>query len=214
MTDPAGERTPRRGPSRPGAGAGAPAAGGRVRDRPTRGGSSATTGARSAGRTRTVAAPEPEPARGDTEAPVRGPGGRWPMAERSIVPTVLGVPPLAGVGLAAALTAIGVVVDLTINGGLGVVFTICYAGGSVLAAAWVRRSEIFWPIVQPPLLAAVSVPAVVLLAGSPQPGQGLTERLLVGGTPLVNAFPVMASTTGAVLLVGLLRALLQRPLSA
>jgi hypothetical protein len=52
----------------------------------------------------------------------------------------------------------------------------------------------------------------VLLAGSPRPGQGVTERLLVIGAPLVNAFPVMAATTGVVLLLGLLRVILQRPL--
>jgi hypothetical protein len=133
------------------------------------------------------------------------------MADRSVLPTVLGVPPLAAVALAATLTAVGVLVDLTRIGALNMVFTICYVSGCVLAVAWVRRSGIFGPIVQPPLLVALSVPAVVLLAGSPRPGQGVAERLLVIGAPLVNAFPVMASTTGLVLLVGLLRVVLQRP---
>jgi hypothetical protein len=149
--------------------------------------------------------------RANREPPVRGPGGRWPMADRSVLPTVLGVPPVAAVGLAAALTAIGVLVDLTMVGGLGMVFTICHITGCVLAVMWVRRTGLFGPIVQPPLLVALSVPAVVLLAGSPRPGQGVAERLLVIGAPLVNAFPVMASTTGIVLVLGLLRVFLQRP---
>ncbi len=147
----------------------------------------------------------------DRPEAARGPGGRWPMADRSLLPTVLGVPPIAAVGLAAVLTAIGVFVDLTRIGNLGTVFTVCHIAGCVLAVAWVRRSGLFGPMVQPPLLVAAAVPVVVLLAGSPRPGQGVAERLLVIGAPLVNAFPVMATTTGIVLALGLLRVGLQRP---
>jgi hypothetical protein len=134
------------------------------------------------------------------------------MAERSLLPTVLGVPPIAAIGVAAVLTAVGVLVDLTRIGGVGTVFTICYITGCVLAVAWVRRSGLFGPMVQPPLLVAAAVPAVVLLAGSPRPGQGVTERLLVIGAPLVNAFPVMAWTTGIAVALGVLRMIVQRPL--
>jgi hypothetical protein len=147
----------------------------------------------------------------DRPEPERGPGGRWPVADRSMLATVLGVRPIAAVGLAAALTAIGVLVDLTQTGNLGIVFTICHISGCVLAVIWVRRSGLFGPMVQPPLLVAAAVPAVVLLVGSPRPGQGVAERLLVIGAPLVNAFPVMAWATGAVLAVGMLRIVLQRP---
>ena len=150
-------------------------------------------------------------ARADREPPVRGTGGRWSMADRSVLATVLGIPPIAAVGLAAALTAVGVLVDLTQVGGLGTVFTVCHISGCVLAVAWVRRTGLFGPMVQPPLLVALSVPVVVLLSGTPRPGQGVAERLLVIGAPLVNAFPVMAWTTGIVLVAGLLRVFLQRP---
>ena len=143
--------------------------------------------------------------------PARG-SGRWPMAERSILTTVLGVRPVFAVGLAAALTAVGVLVDLTRIGSLGTVFTICHIAGCVLAVAWVRRDGLFGPMAQPPLLVAVAVPVVVLLAGDPRPGQGVADRLLVIGAPLVNAFPVMAWTTGIVLVVGFVRMFLQRPL--
>jgi hypothetical protein len=135
------------------------------------------------------------------------------MADRSVLPTVLGVPPIAAVGLAAALTTIGVLVDLTRIGSLGSVFTICYISGCVLAVIWVRRTGLFGPMVQPPLLVAAAVPVVVLLAGSPRPGQGVAEQLLVIGAPLVNAFPVMAWATGIVLVLGLLRIVLQRPVN-
>jgi hypothetical protein len=136
------------------------------------------------------------------------------MADRSVLATVLGVPPVAAVALGAVLTAVGVFVDLVRVGSLGLVFTICYITGCVLAVAWVRRDGLFGPMVQPPLLVAVAVPVVVLLAGSPKPGAGVAERLLVVGAPLVNAFPTMAWTTGIVLALGVVRLVVQRPLDA
>lgn len=134
------------------------------------------------------------------------------MAERSILPSVLGVPPLAAVGLAAVLTGLGVFVDLARVGGLSTIFNICYVVGCSLAVVWVRRRSLFAPMVQPPLLLAVAVPAVVLLAGTPKPGAGIAERAIVIGAPLVNAFPVMAWTTGIALAIGIARIGLQRPL--
>lgn len=141
----------------------------------------------------------------------RGARGQWPVAERSLLATVLGVPPFVAVGLAAVLTALGVFVDLLRLGTLGLVFTVCYLVGCVLAVTWVRRDGLFGPMVQPPLLLAVAVPAVVLLAGTPKPGAGIAERLLVIGAPLVNGFPVMAWTTGLVLALGVARIRVQRP---
>ena len=138
------------------------------------------------------------------------PGGPWPMPERSLMATVLGVHPAAAVGVAAALTAVGVAVDLLRTGTLGTAFTVCYLTGCVLATAWVRRSGLFWPMVAPPLLMAVAVPVVVLLEGAPRPGAGIAGRLLVIGAPLVNGFPMMAWTTGLVLALGLFRLVTQR----
>jgi hypothetical protein len=210
MTDPAGERTPRRRPSADSA------RGSASRSRSGTPGTKART-------SRPADGDAPTKARRSstvTEKPAsksereRGTGGRWPMADRSALPTVLGVPPIAAVGIAAALTAIGVLVDLTRIGNLSTVFTVCHISGCVLAVIWVRRNGLFGPMVQPPLLVAAAVPVVVLMAGNPRPGQGVAEQLLVIGAPLVNAFPVMAWTTGTVLVLGLLRIVLQRPLSA
>jgi len=150
-----------------------------------------------------------ETADADREAPPIG--GRWPVPDRSLLATVLGVPPVAAIGVAALFTAIGATVDLLRIGSLGTVFTICFIAGCVLAVAWVRRSGLFGPMVQPPLLVAIAVPVVVLLAGTPAPGAGVAERLLVIGAPLVNAFPIMAWGTGAVLLLGVVRLVVQRP---
>lgn len=132
------------------------------------------------------------------------------MAQRSLLATVLGVPPAAAVGVAAGLTTIGVAVDLLRTGTLGTIFLVCYLVGCVLATAWVRRNGLFWPMVAPPLLMALAVPAVVLLAGSPRPGAGVAARLLVVGAPLVNGFPMMAWTTGSVLALGVFRLVTQR----
>jgi hypothetical protein len=134
----------------------------------------------------------------------------WPIGERSLLTSVLGVPPAAAVGLALGSTALGVFADLQRIGTVGAVFQVLYFAGCVLAVAWVRRRNLFAPMVQPPLLLAVAVPAVVLLSGEPAPGTGITESLLVVGAPLVNSFPTMAVTTGAVLALGAARLVLQR----
>jgi hypothetical protein len=138
------------------------------------------------------------------------PADAWTTAERSIVPSVLGLSSVVAVAIAAGLTALGVLVDLVRQGTLGFVFTVLYIAGCVLAVAWVRRDSLFGPMVEPPLLLAVAVPAVVLLAGDPKPGTGMAERLLQIGAPLVNAFPTMAGTTAFVLVVGLFRLATQK----
>jgi hypothetical protein len=144
------------------------------------------------------------------DATRRRTAGQWPMPDRSVLASVLGVPTWAAVGLAAGSTALGVCVDLLRIGSLGAVFTVCHVAGCLLAVAWVRRDGLFWPVTMPPLLVAVAVPVVVLAAGSPRPGLGFAERLLVIGAPLVNAFPIMAWTTGLALAAGLFRLLTQR----
>lgn len=156
-----------------------------------------------------TAAPSPD-GRAATVRPRAGGPAQWPVADRALVGTVLGLPPFAAVGLAFGLTALGVFVDVLRIGTVGAVFQITYFTGCVLAVAWVRRRDLFGPMVQPPLLLAVVVPSVVLLSSSPRPGSGISERLLVVGAPMVNAFPTLAWTTGAVLTLGAARIALQR----
>jgi hypothetical protein len=138
-------------------------------------------------------------------APQR-PHDRWTIGERSLLPTVLGIPPVAAVGLAFGLTALGVFVDLQRVGTVGAVFAVLYFVGCVLAMAWVRRSNLFAPLVQPPLLLAVAVPAIVLLGD----GAAAGPTLLAVGATLVNSFPTMAVTSGVVLALGLVRLVTQR----
>jgi hypothetical protein len=128
------------------------------------------------------------------------------VGERSLLTTVLGIPPLAAVGLAFGFTTLGVFVDLQRIGTVGSVFQVLYFAGCVLAMTWVRRRNLFAPIVQPPLLLAVAVPAIVLLGDD----SGGGSTLLTVAAPLVNSFPTMAVTSGVVLALGLFRFFVQR----
>jgi hypothetical protein len=127
-----------------------------------------------------------------------------------LITSVLGIPPLAAVGLAFGFTALGVFVDLQRIGTVGGVFQALYFSGCVLAMVWVRRRNLFGPLVQPPLLLAVAVPAIVLLGDGGSTAAGAGQTLLVVGAPLVNSFPTMAVTTGVVLALGIARFVLQR----
>lgn len=132
------------------------------------------------------------------------------MPDRSIVGTVLGIPPVAALGVAVAFTGLGVLIDVLRMGTVGVIFKIGFFLGCLLAVMWVRRRSLFGPMVQPPLLVAVLVPVIVLLVGPPRSGGGMTETLLLVGAPLINSFPTMATTTAVVLAIGIGRLLLQR----
>jgi hypothetical protein len=149
-------------------------------------------------------------ARSSTRTPpaVR-PTGQWPVDERSMLSSVLGIPPLAALGLAFGFTALGVFVDLQRIGTVGTVFRALYFCGCVLAVTWVRRRNLFGPVVAPPLLLAVAVPAIVLMGD----GANGTDTLLIIAAPRVNSFPTMAVTTGVVLVLGLGRLTLQREVS-
>ena len=69
-----------------------------------------------------------------------------------------------------------------------------------------RRRNLFGPVVAPPLLLALAVPAIVLMGD----GASGTDTLLIIAAPLVNSFPTMAVTTGVVLALGLSRLIVQR----
>jgi hypothetical protein len=148
-----------------------------------------------------------------TRQPTRPAAAGWPVHERSILGSVLGLPGYAAIGIALGFTALGVFIDLNRINGLGSIFKGCYFAGCLLAVCWVKRRALFGPMVQPPLLLAVAVPSVVLASGvgAGSGGAGLTDHLLTIGAPLLNSFPTMAVTTGFAVAVGLARYALQRP---
>lgn len=147
-----------------------------------------------------------------TRSPARPVPTGWPVLERSILSGVLGLPGYAAIAIAFGFTGLGVFIDTSAGGGGGIVFKGCYFAGCTLAVCWVKRRALFGPIVQPPLLLVVAVPAVVLLAqnGNGDAG-GLANNLLSIGGPLLNSFPTMATATTFTLAIGIGRYLMQRP---
>ncbi len=126
-----------------------------------------------------------------------------------MVRTIVGLRWWATLALAGVLTVAGVAIDLLVSGELGVVFTVCFAGGCLLATAWARRDELFVPMVQPPLLLVVAVPVVVAATGSLPSSGGTVSTLLAIGGPLINAFPTLAVTTAVCLALGFVRTRLE-----
>jgi Domain of unknown function (DUF6542) len=134
---------------------------------------------------------------------------RGPGDECSLLPGHPGLPWWAAVLGALGLTAIGVFIDMERLNRLGVVFQVCYFLGCLLAVVVVQRKGLFGPMVQPPLILAVMVPGVVLVAGS-LPADGVLAAALAAGTPLINGFPTMAITTALTLTIGTFRLIIQR----
>ena len=83
---------------------------------------------------------------------------RSDAGERSAIPGIPGLRWWATLLLGLVLTAVGVGVDLLRGGQLRIVYDVCFPTGCGLAVVWARRRELFGPMVQPPLLLAVTVP--------------------------------------------------------
>jgi hypothetical protein len=84
------------------------------------------------------------------------------------------------------------------------VFAALYVIGCLVAILMVRQSGIFTAVVQPPMILFVSVPgAYYLFHGAKL--NGLKDVVINCAYPLIERFPLMLVTSGAVLLVGLVR---------
>ncbi|MDQ2792119.1 MAG: hypothetical protein DLM60_19710 [Pseudonocardiales bacterium] len=134
--------------------------------------------------------------------------GTW--GERALLPDRVGMPWWAAAFCALALAGVGAFADLERLNRLGVVFEVCYFLGCLLAVVVVQRKGLFGPMVQPPLILAVTVPGIILAIGSHPTGGGMVATALAVGTPLINGFPIMAITTGFTLVVGVLRLITER----
>ncbi|WP_216209487.1 DUF6542 domain-containing protein [Amycolatopsis aidingensis] len=131
--------------------------------------------------------------------------GPVPWDERPIIGERRGLPWWAAVLLAFGLAVLGAVINLQVQDELGLLFQACYFLGAVGAIAAVRRRNLFGPMVQPPLILGITVPAVVLFASGQPSGSDTLAKVLAISTPLINGFPTMAVTTGVTLLIGLFR---------
>ena len=121
-----------------------------------------------------------------------------------------GLPWWAAILLPLVTTAGGTYADLTFDHGLGVPFQAAYAGGCVLSVLFVRRRNLFGPMVQPPLILLFAASPVVLLVNGHGLGSGLTSQALAVATPLVDNFMVQVGVTVATVVLGLIRLILTR----
>ncbi|MFG1643652.1 DUF6542 domain-containing protein [Amycolatopsis sp. NPDC049252] len=128
-----------------------------------------------------------------------------PWDERPVVGARRGLPWWAAVLVGLGLSVVGALIGKPSQANIPVIFTVCYVLGAVIAVCAVRRRGIFGPMVMPPLVLAVTVPGVVLLTSGSQGGDDMLSKALSIGTPLINAFPMMAITTGVTLLIGFVR---------
>jgi hypothetical protein len=125
-----------------------------------------------------------------------------------------GLPWWGAVLLAFGFAVVGKLVDLQLGFTADKLFQGAYFIGCVGAICLVRRRNLFAPMVQPPLILAITVPGVTLLFGTPG-GGSLRNQILTLGTPLINGFPTMAITTVITIAVGVFRIYSQRkPASA
>ena len=134
--------------------------------------------------------------------------GYWD--ERALLPDRVGIPWWAAAFCALGLAAVGAFTDLERLNRLGVLFEVCYFLGCLFAVVAVQRKGLFGPMVQPPLILAVTVPGIISAIDSHPTGGGVVATALAVGTPLINGFPAMAITTGVTLTVGILRLIIQR----
>ncbi|MGH3451561.1 MAG: DUF6542 domain-containing protein [Haloechinothrix sp.] len=133
-----------------------------------------------------------------------------PWDERAIAGSSRGIPWWGAIAMGLGLAVLGAAIDLQVQGELGLLFQGCYFVGAVAAVCWVRRGNLFTPMVQPPLVLAVTVPGVVLYASGMPEDTDTIARVLAVGNPLINGFPTMAVTTAVTLVVGVFRIIRER----
>lgn len=110
--------------------------------------------------------------------------------------------------LAFVLAAVAAWIDIHRLNSLGRLYQAAYVVGCLAAVCAVRRRNLFGPMVQPPLVFAVTAIGAVVLS---QPGsQGIKQLVFSVALPLTSNFPTMAITTGVTVAIGLARLYFQR----
>lgn len=123
-----------------------------------------------------------------------------PLAQRSALPTIPGVPAWGAVAIAVAVTFVGFTVDAVRGSELTAAFSVFFFLGCLAAVLAVRNRGLFTAMVQPPLILVLAVPlAYQQFAAN---GGGLKDLLFNIALPLVNRFPLMLTTTLVVAAIG------------
>jgi hypothetical protein len=112
--------------------------------------------------------------------------------------------------LAVGLSILAEFVDMQANKQLGTIFEVGYFIGCVGAVCAVRRRNLFGPMVQAPLIFALTIPPVVLATKGIKAGASSMSKLIDLGLPMVTGFPTMAVTTGVTVVIGGIRYFVQR----
>ncbi|SFP36225.1 hypothetical protein SAMN05421810_102363 [Amycolatopsis arida] len=136
--------------------------------------------------------------------------GPVPWDQRLIAGDRRGLPWWGAVLLAFGLAVLGAVVGQQFGNPHGLLFQVCYFLGAVAAVAAVRRRNLFGPMVQPPLVMAVTVPGMVLLGPGLPANSDTLAKVLAIGRPLINGFPAMAITTAVTVGIGVYRMFRER----
>ena len=105
--------------------------------------------------------------------------------------------------IATTATVIGYSVDAS-HKELTHAFAGCYIAGCVIAVLAVRQAAVFTAVIQPPLILFGAVPCAYWLFHGAKT-KNLKDLLINCGYPLIERFPLMLGTAGAVLLIGLIR---------
>ncbi|SDX76915.1 hypothetical protein SAMN05421504_103774 [Amycolatopsis xylanica] len=133
-----------------------------------------------------------------------------PWDERPIISDRRGLPWWGAVLVGFGMAVLGAFIDQKLQGHLTLLFQACYCLGAVAAVCAVQRRGLFGPMVQPPLVLAVTVPGVVLLAADLSQDTDMLSKALKIGRPLIDGFPTMAITTGVTLAIGIFRIFRER----
>lgn len=139
-----------------------------------------------------------------------GTSRRVTLEDRSVLPGFPGLPGWAAV----VLLLVFVGVSWALSWGeelLGRPFTILFFLGAVLAVLLVRRRNVFTAVVQPPLVALVTIPLFQYFnTGGFGSEIGRTEILTIL-VPLAKRFPLLLATCLVVLAIALVRTLILEP---
>jgi hypothetical protein len=125
--------------------------------------------------------------------------------DRPIIGQFRGLPWWAAVLFAFGVTAIAAFVDMQRQDSLGRIYQGAFVVGCVVAVCFVRRRSLFGPMVQPPLVFAITAVGAVALLGPKSAGGGLKSLILSVALPLTSNFPTMGITTAVVVGIGLFR---------
>lgn len=129
-----------------------------------------------------------------------------PRGYASVLSSRSGVVWWVAVLIAFVPTLAGLVLDLAVTGGIGVIAWVLTLLGVVAAALLVRRHALFTAMVQPPLVVLVALVAGYVIAALTGAINGGVLQL---GLRLVGTFPLMLTATAVAVVLGVIRLVAQ-----